>query len=251
MEAAPSDTVMFNPLLPGYMEDPYSHHTMVRTEAPVQNVFERWGLFRYDDCFALLRDPAMSVEDRNSDILEGERQAQAERVAGELGVTPERDLSMLNIDPPDHTRLRRLVSKAFTPRTIEELRPVIQRLVDEQLDTIAADGGGDVVDALAFPLPFDVISEMLGMPDADKDAIKEWSGHMVKAIDPIISEEEMRLAFESGIAMGGSTAAVPWAPRLKSAGQGRPGSSTWKTCGPSSGPESPRRTISFSRSSAP
>lgn len=201
MSATESAPVHFNPLLPGYMEDPYSHHAEVRATAPVQNIFERWGLFRYDDCFQLLRDPSMSVEDRNSDILEGERAAQADAVAESLGVTAQRDLSMLNVDPPDHTRLRRLVSKAFTPRSIEELRPVIQRLVDEQLDAVAANGGGDIVAELAFPLPFDVITEMLGMPDADKEEIKVWSGHMVKAIDPIISEEELRLAFESGIAM--------------------------------------------------
>jgi cytochrome P450 len=201
MSATESAPVHFNPLLPGYMEDPYSHHAEVRAAAPVQNIFDRWGLFRYDDCFQLLRDPSMSVEDRNSDILEGERAAQADAVAESLGVTAERDLSMLNVDPPDHTRLRRLVSKAFTPRSIEELRPVIQRLVDEQLDTVTANGGGDIVAELAFPLPFDVITEMLGMPDADKETIKVWSGHMVKAIDPIISEDEMRLAFESGIQM--------------------------------------------------
>lgn len=201
MSTVEPNAVMFNPLQPGYIEDPYSHHTEIRNSAPVQQIFDRWGLFRYDDCFQLLRDASMSVEDAKSDILEGERAALAEQVAEGLGVRVERDLSMLNVDPPDHTRLRRLVSKAFTPRTIEELRPVVQRLVDRQLDRIAADGGGDVVDRLAFPLPFDVIVEMMGMPEADKETIKEWSGHMVKAIDPIISEEEMRLAFESGIHM--------------------------------------------------
>ena len=73
--------------------------------------------------------------------------------------------AMLDRDPPDHTRLRKLVSKAFTPRRIEDLRPRIQQLVDDALDGAADNGGLDLIPDLAFPLPFAVISEMLGMPD--------------------------------------------------------------------------------------
>ncbi|MEM7091431.1 MAG: cytochrome P450 [Actinomycetota bacterium] len=196
-----TDPVMFNPLQPGFMENPFVHYAEVRSATPVQPILDRWAVFSYADCFEMLRDPSMSVEDENSDILDTERSAQADAIAASLGVEVTRDQSMLNTDPPDHTRLRRLVSKAFTPRSIEELRPVVQRLVDQQLDQVAADGGGDVVDALAFPLPFDVISEMLGMPETDKEEIKIWSGHMVRTLDPIVSDEELRLAFESGIHM--------------------------------------------------
>lgn len=192
---------MFNPLLPGYLENPYPHHSDIRNLAPVQSVFERWALFRYDDCFTMLRDASMSVEEKNSDIAGSARVALEERIADEVGFRRRRDLSILNIDPPKHTRLRRLVSKAFTPRTIEGLRPMIQRLVDDQLDGVSAAGGGDVVDACAFPLPFDVINDMLGMPEADKETIKTWSGHMVKALDPIVSEEIVRLAVESAMKM--------------------------------------------------
>ena len=95
-----------------------------------------------------------------------------EASGGEL----QQSTSMLNADPPDHTRLRRLVSKAFTPSSIEALRPRVQELVDGILDSMEERGGGDVVAELAFPLPFDVISEMLGMPEADKDLIAGWSG---------------------------------------------------------------------------
>jgi cytochrome P450 len=108
---------------------------------------------------------------------------------------------MLNVDPPDHTRLRRLVSKAFTPSSIEALRPRVQVLVDEMLDTIAERGTGDVVAELAFPLPFDVISEMLGMPDSDKAQIAEWSGAVVKTLDPIITDEEIEAAVAGELAM--------------------------------------------------
>jgi len=109
----------------------------------------------------------------------------------------EPNLSILNIDPPDHTRLRRLVSKAFTPRTVETLRPLVQQLVDDALDAMAVKGVADLVEGLAFPLPFDVISEMLGMPDNDKEQIRDWSAAIVKTIDPVITEEEVIAATEA------------------------------------------------------
>jgi cytochrome P450 len=107
--------------------------------------------------------------------------------------------SMLNLDPPDHHRLRRLVSKVFTPRMVEALRPRVQQLVDEHLGEAAA--GGDTVDligALAFPLPFIVISEMLGIPEGrDRFQLREWSGAVVKTFDPILSREESLAAFDA------------------------------------------------------
>jgi len=193
--------IMFNPLLEGYVEDPFSHLAEVRQNTPVQQILDRWGLFTYDDCFALLRDPAMSVDDAKSDIIGGPRDQMITEAAAAQGTTPTRDLSMLNVDPPDHTRLRRLVSKAFTPRTVEELRPVVQSLVDSELDRIAERGSGDVVAELAFPLPFDVISHMLGMPETDKDEIKDWSSHIVKTLDPIISEDEVHAAVSASMKM--------------------------------------------------
>jgi cytochrome P450 len=105
--------------------------------------------------------------------------------------------NMLNLDPPDHHRLRRLVSKVFTPRMIEGLRPRVQELVDEHLD--AADPAGfDVIAGLAFPLPFIVISEMLGIPESrDRFQLREWSGAVVKTFDPILTREEQLAAFDA------------------------------------------------------
>lgn len=182
------------------MEDPYPHLAEIREHDPVHMIVDRWGVFRYDDVFNLLRDPALSVDDANSDHEDGERIKLFESHLEE-GEELEQDTSMLNVDPPDHTRLRRLVSKAFTPKTIEDLRPRTQELVDEALDRIEAEGSGDVVTELAFTLPFDIISEMLGMPEADKNQIRVWSENIVKTLDPIISDDDVALAMSSSRAM--------------------------------------------------
>ena len=193
------ETGIFNPLAPGYTEDPYSHFAIVRSSAPVQQTLVGpWALFSYDDVFALLRDPELSVDDANSTPDgDDDRQAKFEELLAEFEVDARGDSSILNTDPPDHTRLRKLVSKAFTPRVIESLRDRIQSLVDEALDPMNDSGHGDVVDELAFALPFDVISEMLGMPPGDTLALRGWSEAMVKTLDPIISDDEFREAFVS------------------------------------------------------
>ena len=188
----------FNPLQPGYIEDPYSHFAEMREHDPVHlTLLNQWLLFRYDDVSRILRDPSMSVSDDKVEVFDEKRLAMLEVSGAEF----ERSTSMLNADPPDHTRLRRLVSKAFTPSSIEALRPRVQQLVDAMLDPIAERGTGDVVAELAFPLPFDVISEMLGMPDADKEQIAAWSGAVVKTLDPIISDDEIVAAVEGSRAM--------------------------------------------------
>ena len=109
---------------------------------------------------------------------------------------------MLGKDAPDHTRLRRLVSKAFTPSAIAALRPTIDDLVDSALDAMAEQAGEhgttDVVEKLAVPLPFDVISVMLGMPESDRDQVAEWSSALVKTLDPIITEDEIFEAAAAG-----------------------------------------------------
>ncbi|MCL6518175.1 cytochrome P450, partial [Alicyclobacillus sp.] len=106
--------------------------------------------------------------------------------------------NMLNLDPPDHHRLRRLVSKVFTPRTVEGLRPRVQALVDAHLDAVAPAGEMDLIADLAFPLPFVVISELLGIPDSpDRLRLREWSGAIVKQFDPILTDDEIRAAFEA------------------------------------------------------
>src|SRR5205823_11800673 len=86
---------------------------------------------------------------------------------------------------------------AFTPKTVEQLRPRIQQLVDDALDRVATRGSMDVVADLAFPLPFAVISEMLGMPDGDRDEVRAWSHAMTKTLDPVLLPAEVEAAMDA------------------------------------------------------
>jgi cytochrome P450 len=186
---------MLNPFEPGFFDNPYEQYRAVREQDPVHlSPIGAWGLFRYADVHRVLRDPHLSVEEQNA--------TQMMKPAPEIqaifeGREERGEHTMLNLDPPDHHRLRRLVSKVFTPRVIEGLRPRVQQLVDESLDTVEQRGTGemDVIADLAFPLPFVVISEMLGMPEGqDRTLLREWSGAIVKTFDPILTEDEARAA---------------------------------------------------------
>jgi cytochrome P450 len=173
---------LFDPFAPGFTDDPYPQYAALRAAAPVyQHPLGFWLLSCYDEVSWLLR-AGLSVEDRNiaaSPLLELREQMYGEEAARPRGV------SMLDRDPPDHTRLRRLVSKAFTPRAVQALGPRITGLVDSMLDAAEGEGRVDLVDALAFPLPFAVIAEMLGTPSADHERIRELSGTVVRSLEPV------------------------------------------------------------------
>src|ERR671938_965843 len=118
--------IQFNPMDPEFVADPYPTYHRLRAEDPVhKSPLGFWVLTRYDDVVAALRDPRLAKE------------AIAAFVAARFGApVPITGLSMLDRDPPDHTRLRSLVSKAFTPRVVEQLRPHIQHMADALLDTV-------------------------------------------------------------------------------------------------------------------
>jgi cytochrome P450 len=173
---------VFDPFAPGFTDDPYPQYAALRAGAPAgRNPFGFWLLTRHDDISGLLR-AGMSVEDGN--ITDHELLSLREQVFGEVR-EGSRARSMLDRDPPDHTRLRRLVSKAFTPRAVQALRPRITGLVEEMLDAAGRQGRVDLVDALAFPLPFAVIGEMLGTPPADHERIRQLSGTVVRSLEPV------------------------------------------------------------------
>jgi cytochrome P450 len=182
---------LFDPFAPGFTDDPYPAYATMREQAPVyEHPFGFWLLTGYDEVSWLLRAPGLSVEDDNVAPGSVLRQLREEMYGNE---TPRASvMSMLDRDPPDHTRLRKLVSKAFTPRAIQALRPRITELVDAMLDDMAAQGRVDLVDALAFPLPFSVIAEMLGTPPADHERIRELSGTVVRSLEPVADPELVR-----------------------------------------------------------
>jgi cytochrome P450 len=178
---------LFDPFAPGFTDDPYPQYAVMRAQAPVyQHPFGFWLLTGYDEVSWLLR-AGLSVEDDNlaSDSLFRQMREETFGTTERLRAA----ISMLDRDPPDHTRLRRLVSKAFTPRAIQALRPRITDLVDGMLDAMAEQGRVDLIDALAFPLPFRVIAEMLGTPSADHERIRQLTGTVVRSLEPVADPE--------------------------------------------------------------
>ena len=192
--------VHFNPFEPSFVEDPYPHWRELREHDPVhQTPIGFWLLLRHEDVLRFVRDSALSVEDRHS--TPGVLDAIAREALGDrYDLMQERgSRAMLNVDPPDHTRLRRLVSKAFTPRTVERLRPLVQSLVDSSLDQMADGGSCELIGDLAFPLPFAVISDMMGMPPSvDIDQLREWSGTLVRSLEPLADPDMIRAIADAG-----------------------------------------------------
>jgi cytochrome P450 len=180
---ADAEAPLFDPFAPGFTDDPYPQYARLREQAPVyQHPLGFWFLTRYADVSSLLR-AGLSVDIANlapDSVLSQVRSA----TYGE-GFTPVSAPSMLDRDPPDHTRLRKLVSKAFTPRAVAALQPRITELVDAMLDDMARERHVDLVESLAFPLPFAVIAEMLGTPPADHTRIRELSGILVRSLEPV------------------------------------------------------------------
>jgi cytochrome P450 len=162
---------------PDFLADPYPVYHRLRSEDPVhRHPLGFYVLTRYDDVAALLRDARFG---------KGGYQALFEMRFGGRVDGSGLAASMLFRDPPDHTRLRALVSKAFTPRVVETLRGRIQAIVDRLLDDVAERGRMDVIEDLAYPLPVTVISELLGVPLDDGDTVKAWSRHVARALDAI------------------------------------------------------------------
>ncbi len=183
--------VTFNPLEPGFTTDPYGQYACLRAHDPVHRTeLGFWVLSRYDDVNHLLREPGTSVErDASQDRA---RDAILEEAFGDRRNRGSK--AMLHADPPDHTRLRRLVTKAFTPRVVEGLRPRAQAVCDDLLDGIDGDEV-DLIAALAFPLPFTVICDMLGMPvGATRDEVRAWSHTLAGALEPVITPEAAEAA---------------------------------------------------------
>jgi len=161
----------FNPFLPEFHANPYPFYHRLRATDPVHRTpMGLWVLTRYDDVVSVLKDPRFGREEF------------AQTLANVYG---EGARSMLFRDPPDHTRLRGLVSQAFTPRMIERMRSHIQEIVDRLLDRVQNANRMDVIADLAYPLPVTVICEMLGVPTDAHSGIRQWSADLARSVDAI------------------------------------------------------------------
>ncbi|MGW2524616.1 cytochrome P450 family protein [Streptomyces sp. NPDC001617] len=156
-------------------EDPYPEYAWLRAEEPVRQVMEGQGLYgllvtRYEDVRRLLSDPRMSKDPRNAP-LDWQEAGKGRPLEDRTGL----GTHLLTTDAPEHTRLRRLVSTAFTARRVEGLRGQVQRITDGLLDEIVPRGRVDLVTEFAFPLAITVICELLGVPSADQDVFRRWT----------------------------------------------------------------------------
>ncbi len=173
--------VAFNFFSRRLLADPYPIYHRLQTRDPVHRsrFIKGWVLSRHEDIDAVLRDHRRFGNDRVST-----RDAN-------LRFDAEEPRSMLYRDPPDHTRLRSLVSKAFTPRAVRDLRPRIEKIADDLLDSLDGEDSFDVIDAIAYPLPVAVISEMLGVPEDERGPFREWSNDASLSIEPLLDERRM------------------------------------------------------------
>lgn len=159
--------------------DPAAFSARLRAQGPLLRLAtpistsDAWLATNYDDVIAILKDPRFSKDPQKFALAAGEQAGAEQTNLLNRFVTARRD--MLTVDPPDHTRLRGLVSKAFTPRMIEQLRPRIQQITDSLLDAVQGKTSIDLIADFALPLPITVISEMLGIPVADRAQFHTWS----------------------------------------------------------------------------
>ncbi len=178
---------VFNPLDPAFIADPYPYYHRLREVAPVYKTPQGyWLLSRYDDVALSLKDRRFGKDFAGSIKRRYGADRMNEPAIANLAKT------MLVLDPPDHTRLRSLVTKAFTARRISDMRPRIRKLVDQQLDRVADKGRMDVVMDLAHRLPVIVICDMLGIPEAHRAPFLAASQVSGRILDPVpMTREEM------------------------------------------------------------
>ncbi|MER6420267.1 cytochrome P450 [Streptomyces sp. NPDC001137] len=158
----------------GLLDHPYDVYRRLRETAPVHRIAgpdgtPAWLVTRYDDVRAALADPRLSLDKRH---------ATAGTYKG-FSLPPALDANLLNMDPPDHTRVRRLVGRAFTARRVEQLRTPIRRTADRLLDALGPQGTADLIAAYAAPLPITVICDLLGIPEQHRLDFRVWTDTLV------------------------------------------------------------------------
>ena len=174
--------ITFNPTNATLRSDPYPFYAELRRKDPFHRSrnADGWVLSRYADILEVLRDTSYSADERNHQRFDQmvrriHRAGLRQPYEGDRG-------SMLRMDPPTHTRLRGLVAKAFTPRAVERMRPRIESILKDLLESRPAKGPMELVTELASPLPVRVIAEMLGIPPEDHARFRDWSSELVRSL---------------------------------------------------------------------
>ncbi|MDA9497839.1 cytochrome P450 [Bradyrhizobium sp. CCBAU 11357] len=186
-QVQPAGGPLFNPLSPDFIRDPYPHYERLRTLDPIHlTPFGQYVASRHAEVSLVLRDKRFG-----KDFVE----RTTRRYGPEIMKEPVfRSMSywMLQADPPDHTRLRGLVVKAFTARRVEDMRPRIQEIVDQAIDAVIERGHMDLIEDFAFRLPVTVICDMLGIPDEHRETFYKSSRDGGRLLDPVpLSPEEI------------------------------------------------------------
>jgi cytochrome P450 len=176
--------------------DPYPFYRALHDLAPLHKWADdgMWYACRYDTCRQVLLDPHVGHDEERMFRRPGMTDAQRERMRRRMEKRRQRGFSMVTENPPDHTRLRRLVSRAFTTPRVDQLRDRVVALVDERLDRMAEEGEVDVMTALAFPLPVTVIGELVGVPAGERDRFRPLITEGMVADRPDATEEEIAKA---------------------------------------------------------
>ena len=182
--------VAYNPLSDRVARDPYPVYAKLRARDPVHysRLMDAWVFTRYRDADAILRDHRRFSSDP--------RKRKASKRQRASLPSPEH-LTMLFLDPPDHTRLRSLVNKAFTRRAVNALEPHVRSLMESLLDDVEDPAGFDWMEAVASPLPVIVIAEMLGVPPEDRAQFRAWSDRRARILEPTITAREREIAEEA------------------------------------------------------
>ena len=182
---------------PAVIADPYPLLRELRETSPVHKTgfSDFWILTRFEDCRAALRDQRLGSPEPGDEAPSLLASSRERRPGGPR--------SLLFLNPPDHTRIRSLVSRAFTPRRVERLRPAVEAMTDELLDPVAEAGECDLIEALAFPLPANVISELLGVPVDDRDWLRPIVSDLAATLEPNRQPGEVERAAVSGAKLNG------------------------------------------------
>ena len=179
VQPATSDP-LFNPLSPDFIRDPYPHYERLRTTDPMHlTPFGSFVASRHAEVSLVLRDKRFG-----KDFAERSRRRYGPKIMEEP-VFRILSHTMLQADPPDHTRLRGLVVKAFTARRVDDMRPRIQEIVDRTLDAVIEHGHMDLIGDFAFRLPVTIICDMLGIPDEHREVFHKGSSDGVRILDPV------------------------------------------------------------------